>query len=98
MWFRVAQWLHCTVDEAQKRLTSLQFAEFIAYFLEEPWGYEIDNYRAGVIAATVANVAPRKKGSKALHAPDFYPKRRQPMKLSPRLEAELKTRRSRKRG
>lgn len=100
MWFRVAQWLHCTVSEAQARLTSLEFAEFMAFFFEEPWGYEIGNYRAGIVAATVANVAPRKKGAKGLKASDFYPenKKQHPViQLSPRLEAELKEHRKRKR-
>lgn len=54
-------------------MSSAQFTEWLAYASIEPFGYEIENYRAGVIAATVANVAPRKKGARPLKVSDFYP-------------------------
>jgi hypothetical protein len=38
----------------------------------EPWGPMADAWRAGVVAATVANCTPRKRGSKALKPGDFY--------------------------
>lgn len=77
MWHRVAKdVLHCTVEEAQRRLTSLQFARWCAYFREEPWGHDIENFRAGTIAATVANVAPREKGTRPLQPSQFFPARK----------------------
>lgn len=54
-------------------MTSAEFSLWWEYAKIEPFGYEIENYRAGVVAATVANVAPRKKGAKPLKPSDFYP-------------------------
>lgn len=54
-------------------MTSAEFALWWDYAEREPFGYEVENYRAGVVAATVANVAPRKKGAKPLKPSDFYP-------------------------
>jgi hypothetical protein len=38
----------------------------------EPFGFEIENWRAGMIAATVSNSRRSKRG-KALQPADFYP-------------------------
>lgn len=53
--------------------TSAELTELFAYARKEPHGYEIENWRVGMIAATVANVTPRKKGSRPLKPNDFYP-------------------------
>lgn len=73
LWHRIAYDWHVTVDEAQSRITSAQFTEIAAYLRKEPRGYHMDNWRAGMVAATIANVTPRKKGSRPLKPQDFYP-------------------------
>jgi len=99
LWFRIAKdVLHCTIDEAQERMSSAEFTYWAQYAIKEPFGYDMDNYRAFVVAATVANVAPRKKGTKALQPNDFAPKRQQQKKISQKLEAELKERRKKRNG
>jgi hypothetical protein len=66
--------LGATVEELQARMSSGEFARWIAYFCLEPFGYEVENWRMGTIAATVANVSPGRKG-KALVSADFCPKK-----------------------
>jgi len=44
-----------------------------AYARIEHFGYEMENFRMGVIASTVANCAPRR--SRTLKPVDFYPTR-----------------------
>lgn len=54
-------------------MSSSEFTDWIAFYKLEPWGGEAENYRAGVIAATVANVAPRAKNTDPLLPKDFFP-------------------------
>lgn len=51
------------VDELQARVSSYRFAEYYADYLLEPWGTEREDYRFGIVAATVANANrdPKKK-------------------------------------
>lgn len=51
----------------------MQFAEWMAYAQVEPFGPLRDDYRAGVSAATVANVLGRRKGEPAVQPLDFFP-------------------------
>ncbi len=51
----------------------------------------------GVVAATVANVQPRKRGSKPLKPQDFYPVGKKRVQLSPRQQQQLKEKRARER-
>lgn len=53
-------------------MTSLQFAEWMAYSRLEPWGEERDDLRMGIMAATVANVN-RGKDKKPYKPQDFMP-------------------------
>lgn len=53
-------------------MTSVQFAEWMAYSKLEPWGEERDDLRMGIIASTIANVN-RGKGQKAFKPDDFMP-------------------------
>jgi len=76
-------------------MSSFELTYWMEFFQDEPWGFEVDNFRMGVIAATVANVAPRKDGEKALKPSDFYPSKRQgPIVMTPRQRAELAKRRA----
>lgn len=56
-------------------MTSAQVAEWYAYYKAEPWGTQEEDRRAATIAATVANTAPRKKGSKPYRVEQFMPRR-----------------------
>lgn len=53
-------------------ISSVQFAEWMAYSLLEPWGEGRDDLRAGIVASTVAN-ANRGKNAKPFKPQDFMP-------------------------
>lgn len=64
-----------TVREAQERISSHEFAEWMAYANLEPFGPEREDQRAGVVAATLANI---NRDTKARPEPysveDFFPR------------------------
>jgi hypothetical protein len=93
LWHRIAYDWGMPVRELQERITSAEFTDLCAYLLVEPRGYAMENWRAGMIAATVANVAPRKKGAKPLKPQDFYPSTKKRSTLSERQLKELRERR-----
>jgi hypothetical protein len=77
--FRLALALGKTVGQLLHDLDayggrSLELTRWMAYARVEPFGYGMDNFRMGVLAATTANVAPRGKNAKALKPSDFYPR------------------------
>lgn len=77
-------------------MSSAEFTQWKAYHSVEPFGFEMDNFRMGVVAASVVNVAPRGKGAKALVPSDFYPARKKgSIKLGPRQQKQLAERRKR---
>ena len=53
-------------------ISSVQFAEWMAYSRLEPWGEERDDLRMAIIASTIANVN-RGKNTKAFKPQDFMP-------------------------
>lgn len=59
-------------DKLAEELTSQEFSEWIAFYRIEPFGPQVDDLRAGVIAATMANTG-RAKNSKAYQPADFFP-------------------------
>ena len=62
--------------EMLSRIDSRELAEWAAYFELEPWGTEVEDWRAGLIASTVANVnRDPKKQKKPYEVSDFMPKR-----------------------
>ena len=63
-----------TVAELKERMTHAEFIRWIAYSRMEPWGYDMDNWRAGLIASTMANVNRGRKG-KSYKPSDFMPQR-----------------------
>ena len=75
MWFRLAAHLGATVGELQERMSSAEFTHWIAFFSMEPWGYDVEMWRMGMISATTANAAGPKKGGKAWRPDDFIPKK-----------------------
>jgi len=71
-WFKLARSLGMSVYEAQHRISSREFAEWLAYDRFDPIGGLRDDARAGIIAATIANCN-RGKGQRAFTAADFMP-------------------------
>jgi hypothetical protein len=70
-----------TVRELLVRIDSRELTEWMIYYDMEPWGTEIEDWRAGLIASTVANVNRDPKKRKEPYAPhDFMPKRVQEIK------------------
>lgn len=64
--------LGSTVGELQERMSSREFAEWMAFAQVEPFGPEREDFRAALVAQTVANFSGRAK--KALTIEDFMPK------------------------
>jgi len=65
-----------TPREVLVRHTSRELTEWMAFFELEPWGSEIEDYRFGVVASTIANVnRDPKKRSKPYEPTDFFPSR-----------------------
>ena len=47
--------LWCSVREAQRRISSSEFTEWLAFWRLEPWGCGVDDARAGMIASVTAS-------------------------------------------
>lgn len=58
-----------------EEMSSELFVEWMAFHSLEPWGYEQENWRAGSISATVANVN-RTRNTRAFVPADFMPQRK----------------------
>ncbi len=61
-----------TVGELLNRANSRELTEWRAYYSLEPFGEERADLRAGIIAATIANIY-RDKNTKAYKPVDFIP-------------------------
>jgi len=65
-----------TVRELLARTDSRELSEWMAYFSMEPWGTEIEDWRAGMIASVIANAnRDEKKRRKPFEPKDFMPQR-----------------------
>lgn len=71
-----------TVGELLSRMSSRELSEWMAFFSLEPWGTEVEDWRTGLIAATIANANRDPKKRRRPYEPqDFMPCRdRQPVK------------------
>jgi flagellar basal body rod protein FlgC len=70
-----------TVQELLSRVSSRELAEWIAFFELEPWGTEVEDWRAGLIASTIANANRDQKRRRRPYEPqDFIPRRDVPTK------------------
>ena len=68
--------LGMTVGELLQRMSSRELSEWMAFFSLEPWGTEVEDWRAAMIAATVANgYRDPKRRRKPYEPKDFMPKR-----------------------
>ncbi len=75
------------VATAMREISSREFAEWIAYDQLEPFGEQRADLRAGITAATVANVN-RGKGQRPFAAADFMPKFAEERKIMTAAEIE----------
>jgi len=67
-----------TVRELLERIDSRELTEWAVYFGLEPWGTEVEDWRAGLVAATIANVnRDPKQRRKPFEPADFMPRREQ---------------------
>jgi len=72
--FRLALALGMTVGELLARISSRELSEWMAFFQLEPWGAEVEDWRTGLIASTIANVnRDPKKRRKPYEPEDFMP-------------------------
>jgi hypothetical protein len=56
-------------------MSSREFSEWMAFYLLEPWGWQMDNWRSALVASTMANTArDTKKKKKPFAIEDFMPK------------------------
>jgi hypothetical protein len=61
-----------TLEELGDRMSAEEFILRHMFEMMDPRGPIAEKWLSGQICATVANVAPRKKGSKPFSAEDFY--------------------------
>ena len=65
-----------TVRELLERIDSRELTEWAVFFSLEPWGTEVEDWRAGLIAATIANsYRDPKRRRKPYEPSDFMPRR-----------------------
>lgn len=55
-----------------ENMSSRQFFKWLEYFNEEPWGFEIDNYRYGIIASSILNSVRGERTDKVWTPDDFF--------------------------
>ena len=63
----------CSVVEAQARISSQEYTEWLAYYQIDPWGEERSDLRNAMLAMLLANQY-RSKGRRAFKIEDFIPK------------------------
>jgi hypothetical protein len=71
--YRLALRLGMTVAELETRMSHDELVGWMAYSQIEPFGPEMQTYRAGLIASVIANVN-RGKNQKPFTPQDFMPK------------------------
>lgn len=81
MWFRLALKMGVPVAELQNRMSAAEFAEWMAFYEIEPFGWQADFSGHAQTAATIANVN-RSKDTKPYKVSDFMPKEPQPPQTS----------------
>lgn len=75
-----------SVRRAKLEIDSAEFTDWIAFHHFEPWGSDIDDRRAGVVASAIYNVhRDPKRRRKAYNMLDFLPWRAIPEAAAPTL-------------
>jgi len=72
--FRLALALGMTVAELGQRMSSAELTEWMAFFSLEPWGTEVEDWRAAMVASVIANVNRDPKKRKPYEPKDFMPR------------------------
>lgn len=72
--FRLALALGMTVAELGQRMSSAELTEWMAFFGLEPWGTEVEDWRAAMVASVIANVNRDPKKRKSYEPKDFMPR------------------------
>ncbi len=85
-----------SLRQALDEIDSNEFNLWLAFYGREPFGYDLDNWRAGMIAATVANVTLRPK--RPFKPLDFFPGSKRAPRLTERQRRELEKRRAKRRN
>jgi hypothetical protein len=88
LWHRIAYDWHMPVRWVKELLTSEDFTEVCAYLRREPRGYETENWRVGMLAATVANASG--KYQRKLKPADFFPPKPKKLRLTKAQETRLR--------
>jgi len=60
------------VNGMMENISSKQFFDWFKYFNKEPWGYDIENYRHGIVASSVLNSVRGKSSDKIWTPNDFF--------------------------
>jgi hypothetical protein len=76
MLFRVAALMRMPVERLLAEMPADEFIEWCAFYDLEPWGFQADAWRSGVVAATVANYSGRTRTRADAKPRDFMPKRK----------------------
>lgn len=77
--------------ELLARVDSRELTEWAAYFSLEPWGTEVEDWRAGLIASTIANANRDPKRQRQPFQPkDFMPQREPQQVEAQSLEEQAK--------
>lgn len=69
-WHRLALQLGMSVKRAQQEIDAAEFAHWMAFYRLEPWGRDVEDRPAALVASTIANVN-RPKSRKAYKVEDF---------------------------
>lgn len=96
MWHRVAALLGRTVPEARAAMSSAEFVDWCAFYSLEPWGFQADTWRMGVLASTTANFSGNVK--KPLSPADFMPSDKPRKRKITEAEALARVKRAKKDG
>src|SRR5690554_3321002 len=66
-----------TVKEMLTRMDSRELTEWAAFFALEPWGTETEDWRAGLVSASIANANRDPRDTPQPYQPrDFMPRRK----------------------
>jgi len=61
------------IDAMLEEMSAEQLLDWLQFYNSEPWGYEVENTRAGTIAASIMNSVGGKKSGQAYTWKDFFP-------------------------
>lgn len=78
-----------TVRELLARIDSRELVEWQIYYGLEPWGTETEDYRAAIVASTIANVNRDPKKQRRPLAPEAFMPRRDAKRQEEQSEGDI---------